>query len=47
MLPVKLGLQIRQGARTRKGYRRADFTDAFGRYLPGQKHRDPATAASP
>jgi hypothetical protein len=26
--------QIRQGAATRKGYLRADFTDAFGRYLP-------------
>jgi len=26
--------QIRQGTATRKGYRRADFTDAFRRYLP-------------
>src|SRR5262245_20833010 len=26
--------QIRQGAATRKGYRRLDFTDAFRRYLP-------------
>jgi hypothetical protein len=26
--------QIRQGAATRKGYLRSDFTDAFGRYLP-------------
>ena len=26
--------QIRQGAATRKGYLRADFTDAFRRYLP-------------
>jgi putative DNA primase/helicase len=26
--------QIRQGAETRKGYLRADFTDAFDRYLP-------------
>jgi hypothetical protein len=26
--------QIRQGAATRKGYMRADFTDAFSRYLP-------------
>jgi putative DNA primase/helicase len=26
--------QIRQGAATRKGYLRSDFTDAFRRYLP-------------
>ncbi len=26
--------QIRQGADTRKGYLRSDFTDAFRRYLP-------------
>jgi len=26
--------QIRQGAGTRKGYRRSDFTDVFRRYLP-------------
>jgi uncharacterized protein DUF3631 len=26
--------QIRQGAATRKGYQRSDFTDAFRRYLP-------------
>ena len=38
--------QIRQGARTRKGYRRADFTDAFGRYLPGPKHRNTVMAAA-
>jgi hypothetical protein len=30
--------QIRLGPRTLKGYARADFTDAFGRYLPGPKH---------
>jgi uncharacterized protein DUF3631 len=31
--------QIRQGRDTRKGYLRADFTDAFRRYLPpGPKH---------
>ena len=31
--------QIRQGADTRKGYLRSDFTDAFCRYLPrGPKH---------
>jgi hypothetical protein len=36
--------QIRQGAETRKGYLRADFLDAFGRYLPPDprhvNHRD-------
>ena len=32
--------QIRLGPRTLKGYLRADFTDAFGRYLPGPKHRN-------
>ena len=35
--------QIRQGANTRKGYLRSDFTDAFRRYLPPDpkhpKHR--------
>src|SRR6266478_3612327 len=31
--------QIRQGAATRKGYLRSDFTDAFHRYLPADpKH---------
>ncbi len=38
--------QIRQGADTRKGYIRADFTDAFRRYLPPDpehpKHRNGA-----
>jgi putative DNA primase/helicase len=38
--------QIRQGAETRKGYRRADFTDVFCRYLPRDpkhpKHRNGA-----
>ena len=38
--------QIRQGADTRKGYLRADFTDAFRRYLPPDpkhpKHRHDA-----
>lgn len=37
--------QIRQGAATRKGYMRADFTDAFSRYLPSDpkqpNHRGP------
>jgi len=40
--------QIRQGDETRKGYMRADFTDAFHRYLPPDpkhvNHRD-GTAA--
>jgi len=40
--------QIRQGAATRKGYLRSDFTDAFRRYLPPDqqppKHRN-VTAA--
>ncbi len=33
--------QIRQGPVTRKGYVRADFTDAFRRYLPSEtpEHR--------
>lgn len=44
--------QIRQGADTRKGYMRADFTDAFSRYLPPvlkhPTHRDgPAAFAIP
>jgi hypothetical protein len=34
--------QIRQGADTRKGYLRSDFTDAFSRYLPPEpKHPNP------
>jgi len=31
--------QIRQGAATRKGYLRSDFTDAFRRYLPPDPQR--------
>src|SRR5262245_27535441 len=38
--------QIRQGAATRKGYLRSDFTDAFRRYLPPdpQQHSPPHLA---
>jgi len=36
--------QIRQGADTRKGYRRSDFTDAFRRYLPPSRSDTPDTA---
>jgi uncharacterized protein DUF3631 len=32
--------QIRQGADTRRGHLRSDFTDAFRRYLPRPKHRN-------
>ncbi len=40
--------QIRQGADTRKGYLRSDFTDAFRRYLPPDpKHQNTARAVSP
>ena len=38
--------QIRLGSRTLKGYRRADFTDAFSRYLAGPKHRNLVRASS-
>jgi len=36
---------IRQGADTRKGYMRADFSDAFRRYLPPDPHHRAGTAA--
>ncbi len=39
--------QIRLGSRTFKGYVRADFTDAFGRYFPGPKQRNPVMSLSP
>ena len=39
--------QIRLGTRTLKGYVRADFTDAFGRYLAGPKHRSAVLTSSP
>ena len=38
--------QIRQGAATRKGYMRADFTDAFRRYLPSDP-KQPSHRAGP
>ncbi len=39
--------QIRQGADTRKGYLRSDFTDPFRRYLPPDpKHQNTARAVS-
>ena len=39
--------QIRLGSRTLKGYLRADFTDAVGRYLPGPKQRNIVISLSP
>ena len=38
---------IRLGADTSKGDTRADFTDAFHRYLPGPKPRNTVTASAP